>query len=84
MIIKRIEGCTRVLGQEQGFLGLPLRDEERDCVIAGQTHRCRVMVTAWEPTPDELERIKVGATVYLTVMGIGHPPVSLDVGEVPA
>lgn len=41
------------------------------------------MVTAWEPTPDELERLNKGAPVYLRIVGSGHPPVMLEVGEVP-
>ncbi|OKO70475.1 hypothetical protein AC629_40370 [Bradyrhizobium sp. NAS80.1] len=83
MIIARIAGATRVIGQSQGYLGLPLRDELREVSIGGETVRCRAMVTAWEPTPDEVERIKSGAPIYLCVLGIAHPPVMLDVGEVP-
>lgn len=83
MIIKRIAGATRTIGQSQGYLGLPLRDEIRNVTIGDQVHRCRAMVTAWEPTPEEIERITRGAPVYLCVLGQGHPPVMLDVGEEP-
>jgi hypothetical protein len=41
------------------------------------------MVTAWEPTPDELARLNAGAPVHLRILGSAHPPVLLTVGEVP-
>lgn len=83
MIIGRIAGATRVLGQSQGYLGLPLRDEVIDLAIGGELKPCSRMVTAWEPTPDELTRLAAGAPVYLSVLGNVHPPVMLDVGPVP-
>lgn len=83
MMIQHIEGCTRTIGKSQGYLGLPLRDEIREVTIGGEVSRCHAMVTAWQPTPDELERIKAGATIYLCVLGVAHPPAMLDVGEAP-
>ncbi len=76
MLINAIEGATRRIGKSQGYKGLPLRDEV--CPVNGPQ-----MVTSWQPTPDEIERIVRGAPIYLTVLGIGHPPVCLDVGNVP-
>lgn len=92
MIIARIQNATRVLGQAQGYIGLPVRDERdeqvvfdaevldtriSDTVNGPGTH---VMVTAWEPTPDELVRLAKGAFVYLRVLGTKHPPVMIEVG----
>jgi hypothetical protein len=81
MIIARISGATRVIGKSQGYMGLPIRDEVRHTTVDGE--RTPVMVTAWEPTPDELERLSKGALVQLCVLGTGHPPVMLEVGEIP-
>lgn len=81
MIIARIEGATRVLGKAQGYLGLPVRDEFQSTTVDGPL--TPVMVTAWEPTPDELERLNKGAKVELIIVGTAHPPVMLTVGEVP-
>ena len=81
MLIARISNATRVLGKSQGYLGLPIRDELRNTTVDGS--QTPVMVTAWEPTPDELERLNKGAFVQLCVLGTGHPPVMLEVGEVP-
>jgi hypothetical protein len=78
MIIKRIEGATRVLGKSQGYLGLPLRDETISTTVDGPATPC--MVTAWEPTPDELARLNDGASVLLYVIGKAHPPVMVEVG----
>jgi hypothetical protein len=81
MIIKRIEGATRVLGQAQGYLGLPLRDELVHDPVNGPCTPS--MVTAWEPTPDELVRINAGAPILLRLLGRAHPPVMITVGELP-
>jgi len=80
MIIAMIEGCTRIIGKSQGYLGLPLRDGVVNCSVNGPT---AAMETAWEPTPDELAKLNAGAPVILRVLGTQHPPVYLDVGEVP-
>jgi hypothetical protein len=79
MIICRIEGATRTLGKSQGYIGLPLRDEITHCSVGGESTPS--MVTAWEPTPDELARLNAGAKVLLRIIGIAHPPVNLEVGE---
>jgi hypothetical protein len=84
MIPAFIEGATRKLAapadwnkDEQGVCGaLVVRDEETN---AGQ-----FMVSAWEPTPEELAALLGGAKVYLHVMGRSHPPVMLLVGEAPS
>lgn len=78
MIIKRIEGATRALGKSQGYLGLPLRDELIPCTVNGPATPS--MVTAWEPTPDELARLNAGHPVLLRVLGDQHPPVMITVG----
>lgn len=72
MMIKMIAGVTRVLGKSQGYLGLPIRDEVMETQEAGAVP---CMVSAWEPTPDEITHIAAGGTVYLRVLGVGHPPV---------
>lgn len=77
MIISRIPGATRTIGKSQGYLGLPLRDEVRNTTVDGP--KTPVMVTAWEPTPDELDRINSGYPIHLVVVGTQHPPVMLEV-----
>jgi hypothetical protein len=81
MLIGMIEGVTRIIGKSQGYLGLPLRDEVIHCTVGGEGTPC--MVTAWQPTPDELARLNAGASVHLRVIGAQHPPVMLDVGDPP-
>lgn len=81
MIIKRIEGATRVIGKAQGYLGLPLRDIRIECSVNGDA--TPAMETAWEPTPDELARLNAGAPIILRILGSAHPPVNVYVGEPP-
>jgi hypothetical protein len=81
VIIGHIQGCTRILGKSQGYLGLPLRDVIIHDTVNGPG--TPAMETAWLPTPDELARLAAGAPVVLRVLGTGHPPVMVDVGEVP-
>lgn len=82
MLIGTIEGVTRIIGKSQGYLGLPLRDELINCKVGGQG--TPAMVTAWQPTPDELARLNAGASVHLRVLGTVHPPVMVGVGDPPA
>ena len=72
MMIQRITGCTRVLGQTQGYLGLPIKD-----AITESGHA--IMLSAWEPTPDEIALINQGGKIILTVLGTAHAPVMLHV-----
>ena len=78
MIIKRIANFTRILGQSQGYLGLPIRDEIINDKVAGDIPS---MVSAWELTPAELQRLNEGKTIYLRVLGDVHPPVMMWVEE---
>ena len=82
MLIKMIQGATRVIGKAQGYNGLPIRDELINETVNGEDTPC--MVTAWEPTPAELEALNAGAPVLLRILGRQHPPVWIDVGAIPA
>lgn len=87
MLSQRIEGATRHLGKSQGFTTLSIRDEamlvefNRD----GEkiTQEINQMVSAWEPTLEELSRLMNGAPIYLKLWGTQHPPVIIEVGEPP-
>jgi hypothetical protein len=81
MLIRMIEGVTRVIGKSQGYLGLPLRDEVIACPVGGPD--TPAMVSAWEPTPKELAQLQAGAAVHLRVLGTAHPPVLVFVGPAP-
>jgi hypothetical protein len=80
MQIGRVDGCTRVCGKAQGFLGLPLRDETLDVEGVGLVNQ---MVTAWFPTPDELEALNAGAPVHVKIWGNSPPPMMVEVGDKP-
>jgi len=73
MLIARIEGATRVCGQSQGFLGLPIRDEISD--------GANIMHMAFEPTPEEIEKIISGAKIVVSVIGNNPQPIMLTVGK---
>lgn len=81
MEVGRIPGTTRVLGKSQGYYGLPVRDIVLNDAVTGPNSPA--METAWIPNQDELLRLCAGASIILRVMGSGHPPVMLSVGEVP-
>lgn len=73
MIITVPVGVTRTLGKQQGYKGLPIKD----VIIDGTPF----MLSVWEPSPEEIQRIKAGAKIILSVLGTQHPPVKVDVGE---
>ena len=35
-------------------------------------------MSAWKPSPEELEALNNGGLVYLTIYGVGHPVVSIS------
>lgn len=72
----RIENATRVLGQSQGYMGLPVRDE---CCEDGTP----IMTTSWLPLPHEIAAIVAGAPIHVSILGTSHPPIVLKVGEAP-
>ena len=72
MLIARVMGFTRELGKSQGFRGLPIRDDRLE-------DGSPVMISAWEPTPNELAILNAGGRVVLSVIGSAHPPVALTV-----
>ncbi len=76
-----VAGATRVLGKNQGYFGLPVRDELIEEAVNGTETPC--MVTAWEPTPDELARLTAGAHVHVRILGTAHPPIVVEVGNSP-
>jgi len=79
MLVKRITNATRVFGKQQGYAGLPIRDVATvDKTTGVLVNR---MISAWELTPDEIDRLKQGATIYLHVLGTEHAPVMIEVGE---
>lgn len=82
MIPGRISDATRVLGKSQGYRALPVRDGLVGSAPDGHNVPC--MISAWLPMPDEIARIAAGAPVILKILGgPDHPPVAVEVGEVP-
>ncbi|WP_264045561.1 hypothetical protein [Methylobacterium flocculans] len=81
MQIGRIEGCTRVLGKSQGYLGVPIRDEVITCSVGGP--ETPAMTTAWLPTPDELAALQAGAPIHVRILGTSHPPIMVEVAAEP-
>jgi hypothetical protein len=82
MQIGMIDRHTRTLGKSQGYIGLPVRDELITCTVGGaDTPR---MVTAWHPTPKEIDAIVRGAPIHVCIVGLAHPPIMVEVGQVPA
>lgn len=82
MEIKRIEGATRTFGAPHEWdadkhgkcYGLPVRD----VLVDGSP----VMISAWEPSPQELQALLAGETIKLWIFGTSHPVVSVSVGPV--
>jgi hypothetical protein len=93
MHIGRIEGAQRVLGKSQGYHGLPVREEAQN--LGDLPHMlhvmgfnpvngvCPTMQTVWFPTPDELDALAKGAPIYVTLVGVAHPPIRVSVGNAP-
>ncbi|PDT77206.1 hypothetical protein [Bradyrhizobium sp. C9] len=84
MDIAKIDGANMTLGAPPNW------DEERDGTCFALPIRAEVinnsmpsLTSAWKPTAEELARLNAGAPVHLRVISRTHPPVMLEVGEVP-
>lgn len=80
MIPGRIAGANCDLGKPKDWddskghcASLPVRRVEIDGVP--------VMISAWQPTPDELHKLLAGESVNLWIWGVSHPVVALGVGD---
>lgn len=74
-----IDGATRVIGESQGYIGLPLRDQTTNCTVDGEG--TPVMVSQWSLTDEERALISQGSDIQLYVVGTRHPPVLLEVTQ---
>lgn len=70
MISARIRGFTRELAKDQP-------EYRRLCIRDERTAEGNMMVSAWEPTKEQLEALNNGGKVLLGIMGVVHPPISL-------
>ncbi len=77
MIPLRIEGATRHIGKSQGYSGLSVLDT----ALPGGTP---CMITAWDCTEAERAAIAAGASIYVQILGIDHPPINLWAGDAPS
>ncbi|MCJ8139583.1 hypothetical protein [Falsirhodobacter halotolerans] len=81
MEIGRIARSTRIIGESQGYAVLAVRDETFTCSVNGPD--TPKMLTAWFPSPAELEALLNGAPIIVSIIGRDHPPIMLSVGDLP-
>lgn len=69
------------------LLGKPASMTDEQCIsvpatliVEGSLGQPEIQ-TFWRPLPEELAALNRGASVVLTVVGSGHPPVKLEVTE---
>ena len=73
MLPIRIANATRVLAETQNeYIALTIRDEILQDIGPAMT-------SLWEPSPAELELLKAGGYVRLSIMGTVHPAVMMSV-----
>lgn len=72
-----IEGATRLLGVEQGYEPLVIRD---GFLPEGPTP---VMTSEWQLTNEEFRKLMDGSgRIHIQILGTSHPPIKVDVVEV--
>lgn len=73
MMIRRPRGTNAVIGQSQGFLGLPIYHGKYG-------DGTPFMISAWEPTREEIAGLNEGQSIYVRLLTNQHPPIMLGVG----
>ena len=67
---------TLVIGKSQGYLGLAVNFRVYD-------DGTPALITAWQPTPKELEALNAGASVEIELLTPQHPPIKVGVTDPP-
>jgi hypothetical protein len=75
----KIKGCTRTIGESQGYLGLPLKDTVINDSVTGPG--TPVMESLWQPSAEDIIKMMAGNPIKLRVVGTVHPPVMIEVAE---
>lgn len=67
------------------ILTLPGGNEDNDlyCEHLLSAEGSPIIASVWEPTPEERTRLAAGQNVRLLVWGTRHPPVAIQVTDVP-
>jgi hypothetical protein len=76
MISQRIQGGVSIGSTDPNVARLWVRRH-----VCEEGHL--TLTSSWEPQTAELERLKAGAPVLLHILGPHHPPVCVEVGDVP-
>lgn len=70
----RIKDHNTIFGADQaGVIPLPAR--------RGEGSLGPEITAAFQPSPEEIDRLKAGGVIELTIVGTGWPPVKLSVPE---
>lgn len=76
MEMLRIAGFTREMAKNQSeYTTLAIRDD----IIRNEKMAFHCMVSAWQPTPDELAALNAGAPIYLSIFNGPYPPDTIGV-----
>jgi len=75
----KFEGMTRIIGEAQGYLGLPLQDTTINDSVTGPG--TPVMLSLWKPSEAERQAIADGCPITLSINGTQHPPAMLSVSD---
>jgi hypothetical protein len=81
MLIARIDPATRVMNAPSDWDGTDMQCGALP-ILDVMTSEGAFMVSAWEPTPDEIKQLLAGATIKLWIRGTAHPVVALTVGDI--
>ncbi|WP_063807072.1 hypothetical protein [Burkholderia ubonensis] len=78
MLIREIEGATRRLGAPADW-GQSKSACDTLPIVDVETDNGPFMVSAWQPTAEELAALNAGAPIRLWIQGTNHPVVALEV-----
>lgn len=76
-----ITGYTDKIGEKQGYK--PLFVRRTPIVDPTSKAPTQLQETAWTPSPHELAQLNAGGSVIVKLLSTGHPPIKVEVGDVP-
>ncbi len=79
MQIKKIKGFDMILGESQGYSGLPVRITKTFDPVSQRT--VIQLETEWKPSTEELALLNQGKSIIVSLYSPVHPPIMLTVGD---
>jgi hypothetical protein len=73
----KMPGCELVIGESQGYQGLPVRYDLDPAIPWHFPTNHNVITTYWEFNPEDIAAVNAGKPLVIRMLAAQHPPIEL-------